>query len=169
METLAACSREAFVRRIIPVGHGAAAALICDGRLFLDLMDYEESIDEAERQVYASQRDPFSASGSPLLPAALNLGMQLHRIESLHGPLPADVTILPWPQYWAWRLSGVAASEVTSLGCHTDLWRPMDGRFSDLALRRGWAERMAPLRQAGETLSPITRDIASLTGLPLDC
>ena len=98
MESLAACSREGHVRRIIPVGHGAAAALIRDGRLFADPMDYEEPVGEADRNVYAAQRDPFSASGSPHLPSALNLGMQLHSIESLHGPLPADVAILPWPQ-----------------------------------------------------------------------
>jgi sugar (pentulose or hexulose) kinase len=169
MDTLAACAREAHVRRIIPVGHGAAAALVRGGRLFVDPMDYEEPIGEAERGVYAAQRDPFSASGSPFLPRALNLGMQLHQIESLHGPLPADVAILPWPQYWAWRLCGVMASEITSLGCHSDLWRPTDGRFTDLAVRRGWAGRMAPLRQAGETLSTITGEVAASTGLPPDC
>ncbi len=31
---------------------------------------------------------------------------------------------LLYPQFWAWRLSGVMASEVTSLGCHSDLWLP---------------------------------------------
>ena len=98
METLAACAREGNIRRIIPVGHGAAAALIRDGRLFVDPMDYEEPVSEAERNAYTAQRDPFSVSGSPFLPGALNLGMQLHRVESLHGPLPADVAILPWPQ-----------------------------------------------------------------------
>jgi L-fuculokinase len=30
-----------------------------------------------------------------------------------------------YPQYWAWRLCGAAASEATSLGCHTDLWHPV--------------------------------------------
>ena len=45
----------------------------------------------------------------------------------------------------------------------------MDGGFTDLAVRRGWAGRVAPLRQAGETLSTITRDVAASTGLPPDC
>lgn len=169
MDSLAACAREAHVVRIVPVGHGAAAALLRDGRLFADPMDYEEPIGEAERNAYAAQRDAFSASGSPFLPCALNLGMQLHRLESLHGPLPAGVQILPWPQYWAWRLCGVMASEVTSLGCHSDLWRPAERRFSDLAVRRGWAARVAPLRQAGETLSTIRPEVAEATRLPPDC
>jgi hypothetical protein len=83
--------------------------------------------------------------------------------------LPEDVMILPWPQYWAWRFCGIPSSEVTSLGCHTDLWRPAEGRFSDLALRRGWAARMAPLRRAADTLGTITPELASATGLGETC
>jgi len=169
MASLAACARAGRVARIVPVGHGAAAALVRDGCLFVPPMDYEASIGEAERKQYAAQRDAFAVSGSPLMPGALNLGMQLHHLEELDGPLPEDVRILPWPQYWAWRLCGVMASEVTSLGCHTDLWRPMESRFTDLAVRRGWAARMAPLRRAGDTLGPVSASVAAETGLPADC
>ena len=35
-----------------------------------------------------------------------------------------------YPQYWAYRLTGVLANEVTSLGCHTDLWDYRAGDFS---------------------------------------
>ena len=52
--------------------------------------------------------------------------------------------MLPWPQYWAWRLCGETASEVSSLGCHTDLWRPYAGAFSDLGAAPRWAERFGP-------------------------
>lgn len=157
------------VARIIPVGHGAAAALIRDGKLFADPMDYEQNITGRLRAEYNSGRDPFRFTGSPALPQALNLGVQFHLLEELLGVLPDDVTILPWPQYWAWRLSGELSSEVTSLGCHTDLWRPAEGTFSDLAVRRGWAQRMAPLRHAGDVLGPITDEIAAVTGLNTDC
>ena len=36
-----------------------------------------------------------------------------------------------YPQYWAYRLTGVLANEVTSLGCHTDLWNYRAGGFLD--------------------------------------
>ena len=120
----------------------------------------------AQRDEYEAQRDAFMVTGSPALPCGLNLGMQLHRFEKLFGPLPDDVTIVPWAQYWAWRLCGVAASEVSSLGCHTDLWRPMDRDYSALAVRRGWAARMAPIRAAEAPLGTITAEIAKQTGLP---
>jgi len=157
------------VARIVTVGHGAAAALIRDGSLYLDPMDYEESIPAADREAYDAQRDRFAATGSPALPFGLNLGVQLHRLEQLTGKFPEDVRIVPWPQYWAWRFCGVAASEVTSLGCHSDLWRPVENSFSELAVSRGWAARMAPLRRAGDMLGRITADVAAATGLNADC
>ena len=72
---------------------------------------------------------------------------------------------MPWAQYWSWLLSGVAASEVTSLGCHTDLWQPLARRPSDLAVKRGWSERFAPLRNAGAVLGPLRATWAERTGL----
>jgi hypothetical protein len=157
------------VARIVTVGHGAAAALISDGRLYAEPMDYELDVAPADLAIYRAQRDPFKKTGSPALPQGLNLGLQLHILEKLGGPLPDDLLIVPWPQYWSWRFCGIASSEATSLGCHSDLWRPSEGRFSELAIRRGWAARMAPLRRAADALAPITGDFAAATGLNADC
>jgi sugar (pentulose or hexulose) kinase len=91
--------------------------------------------------------------------------MQLHWLESLGKGDYRDAQLLPWAQYWAWNLSGVAASELTSLGCHTDLWRPFDKSPSKLAARRGWAERLAPLRRADAVLGSLKREWQQRTGL----
>lgn len=168
-ETLREFARLSDVRAIIPVGHGAAAALVSRGKLFAPPMDYEDEGTAAERAAYAGLRDDFRVTGSPALPQGLNLGFQLHRLQALTGAWPDDLTILPWPQYWAWRLSGVTASEPTSLGCHSDLWRPFDQRPSQLATSRGWADRLGPVRRAGEALGPLTAEWVALTGLPADC
>ena len=157
------------VSHIVTVAHGAAATLLQGGHLYAAPMDYETDVSAADRAEYDLQRDPFESSGSPSLPGGLNLGMQLHLFEKLRGPIPDDVTIVPWPQYWAWRLCGIAATEVSSLGCHTDLWQPAARQFSLLAVRRRWAARMSPLRAAGDTLGAITRQVARQTGLPADC
>jgi sugar (pentulose or hexulose) kinase len=79
----------------------------------------------------------------------------------------ARATLLPWAQYWAWFLTGRAVSEVTSLGCHTDLWAPGEGRFSPMAQRLGWAERFAPVVKAGDVVGTLHPDIARETGLPV--
>lgn len=169
LESIAVFSAEGPVARIVPVGHGAAAVLVRNGEMYLDPMDYEEEIPSSDREEYDAQRDPFLATGSPTLPCGLNLGAQLDRIERLTGRIPDDVVILPWPQYWAWRFSGIAASEISSLGCHTDLWRPAEQAFSKLAVDRGWAARMAPVRHAGDALGPISAEFAAATGLNPDC
>jgi sugar (pentulose or hexulose) kinase len=157
------------VGTIVPVGHGAAAALIRNERLACSPVDYEQPIPAATRVRYDAERDHFSQTGSPALPQGLNLGAQLFWLEQLTPSLArSDVTIVPWPQYWAWLLSGVAASEVTSLGCHTDLWRPAESRPSALSVARGWADRFAPLRRADEVLGVLRREWVARTGLPAD-
>jgi sugar (pentulose or hexulose) kinase len=152
---------------IVPVGHGAAAVIVREGALAAPPLDYEQPLPAARLAAYRAGRDPFAATGSPALPDGLNLGAQLDCLETLApGLFASGSEIIPWAQYWAWLLSGVAASEVSSLGCHTDLWRPFEGRPSHLADRRGWAARLAPLRPAGDVLGPIRRDWAERTGLP---
>lgn len=169
LESISAFARLGPVARIVTVGHGAAAVLIKNDELYLDPMDYEDDVSSEERSEYSAMRDPFLKTGSPLLPVGLNLGIQLHRLEQMAGKIADDVLILPWPQYWSWRFCGVPASEVSSLGCHTDLWRPTHRAFSEMAINRGWAERMAPLRQAGDVLGPITAEVVAQTGLNPDC
>ena len=157
------------VAAIVPVAHGAAAAIIREGRLACPIPDYEDAIDPALRAAYDLWRDPFAKSGSPALPDGLNLGVQLARLgQEQPGLFSGDASIVPWPQYWAWRLCGVLASEVSSLGCHTDLWFPTQRRPSDLARARGWAERLAPLRQADEVLGSLTVEWTEVTGLSSD-
>ncbi|MGH6847676.1 MAG: carbohydrate kinase, partial [Methylocella sp.] len=159
-------ARIAAVERIIPIAHGSAAAIVRDGALVCAPMDYEDPVPAAERRRYDLERDGFAMTGSPPLPGGLNLGVQLHRLEHLHPVLfKSEATILPWPQYWAWVLSGVAASEVTSFGCHSDLWRPVEGTPSALALARGWASHFAPFRRADVVLGAISPAWAARTGL----
>lgn len=166
--TLAEFARLGPIGSIIPVAHGAAAAILRGDALALAPLDYEAPIAAEDRHAYDADRDAFALTGSPALPDGLNLGAQLHRLEMLHPDLfDRGSVILPWAQYWAWLLSGVAASEVTSLGSHTDLWRPGEGWPSALAERRGWAGMLAPLRFAGDVLGTIRPEWAARTGLPV--
>lgn len=162
-------AQRGHISAIVPVAHGAAAAVVRDGKLACPVPDYEESYPPELRADYDRQRDAFALTGSPALPYGLNLGAQLHRLEHERpGLLNDDAIILPWPQYWAWRMCGVPASEVSSLGCHSDLWRPADSSHSALACARGWSERLAPIRSASEILGPISPEWAARSGLSPD-
>ena len=158
------------VAAIVPVAHGAAAVLVDAAGRVVAAPDYEDSQFNDYEAEYLRARDAFTATLSPALPLGLNLGRQLFCLERHHPQaLAAAAHVLLYPQYWAWRLSGVMASEVTSLGCHTDLWLPRERAFSQLARDHDWVRLFPPLRAASDALGHITRELASATGLPGDC
>lgn len=173
--TLAALARLAHVTAIVPVTHGATAALVDEAGLVLPILDYESTLPQALAADYASLRPPFAASLSPRLPCGLNLGLQLYWLAKTY---PQEFSrarhILTYPQYWAWRLSGVAASEVTSLGCHTDLWQPQQGAaqqgsYSALVQRMAWTPLFPPLQSAWTPLGPVLPQWRESNGLPPEC
>lgn len=163
--------RDHPIESIVPVGHGAGVAVLVPdelGRSELAFapLDYEQSIPPDVMADYRRLRDAFAVTGSPALPDGLNLGAQLFWLDRLHPEAMAAATLVTWAQYWAWFLSGVALSEVSSLGCHTDLWAPGVDDFSPLAQRMGWAERFAPLARAGDIVGTLRPELAARTGLP---
>ncbi len=147
--------------------HGACAALLDEnGELAVPVLDYEHSYASAVQAAYRALRPDFAETGSPELPAGLNLGAQLHFQKTA---FPDDFSrvrkIVTYPQYWAGRLTGIAANETTSLGCHTDLWNPRAKAFSSLVDRLGIRPLMAPVRSAFDVLGTIRQPVASQTGL----
>jgi sugar (pentulose or hexulose) kinase len=167
---LATCrsfATQAHLSAIVPVTHGATAALVDADGLVLPVLDYEAELPGVD---YAALRPSYDETLSPGLPAGLNLGRQL---AWLQARFPAEFGrarhILMYPQYWAWRLCGAAASEATSLGCHTDLWNPRAQTYSSLVARMGWTALMPPLAPAHAALGALRPEIAAATGLPADC
>jgi L-fuculokinase len=158
------------IRAIVPVAHGAAAVLMSASGEVITAPDYEDSAFGSVGETYRRLRDPFELTFSPFLPLGLNLGRQLYYVQQTHPELFRSCTaILLYPQYWAWRLSGVMASELTSLGCHSDLWRPLESDFSALAKSHGWDKLFPPRRSAGDVLDTITSTVAKITGLDPTC
>jgi sugar (pentulose or hexulose) kinase len=170
VDTLAASPHRARIGALVPVAHGAACVLVDRQGRVLAAPDYEDQAFDTLRDDYDRQRDPFAETCSPRLPAGLNLGAQLHALERLEPALwSAADRVLLLPQYWAWQWSGEPACELTSLGCHSDLWQPAAGRWSSLAERRGWDRRLGPLRPAGQALGLLKPALARATGLPASC
>ena len=154
------------VQYLVPVGHGAGAAVVRDDALAFAPLDYEQELPEDVASAYLRDRDPFRLTGSPALPSGLNLGAQLALLQTFSPGVFQSGTLVPWAQYWAWFLSGTTVTEVTSLGCHTDLWSPRLGTYSPLAERRGWAAAFAPLTRAGAAVGRLRPELVAATGLP---
>jgi sugar (pentulose or hexulose) kinase len=168
--TLTASALTRRCARVIPCTHGAAFVALGDEGLAWEPVDYEFSGVDETRAAYQHERDDFDVTLSPDLPDGLNAARPLFWMQHRHPEAWARTRVLlPYPQYWAGWLSGVAASEVSSLGCHTQLWRPVEQGFSDLAVRRGWAALFAPIRPAGHVLGPVCADMANELGLPAHC
>lgn len=161
-------ARDFDVHSVVPVTHGACAALVDDRGLVLPVMDYEfDGVSTVDTDYDQIARD-FAHTASPKLPAGLNLGRQLFWQQRNFPAAFARATILPYPQYWAWRLSGARTWEPTSLGCHTDLWEPQRG-FSALAKRMGWDLRFGRRANAWTSVGPPSAEVARATGLSIDC
>jgi len=173
---IAQAAKDVELARICVATHGAAAAIVHadmeqpkDG-LVLPVMDYEwDGVREFD-YAYETLRPEFSESCSPELPAGLNLARQLYwQSKQFPEKFNAASIILPYAQYWSWRLSGIAACEVSSLGSHTDLWNPVDRRWSSLVERLKWQEKFAPMQPAWAVLGDILPAVADETGLASDC
>lgn len=170
LDALAELGREYGIQTIIPVAHGACAALIAGDVRALPVMDYEWSgISEIDSD-YQAVRPSFAETRSPALGAGLNLGRQLYWLSQYKAEAFANTeSILCYPQYWSWFLCGAHTTEVTSLGCHTDLWNPDEHCFSSLVERMGWQDQFPPLHYAWTTAGRLRSTIAQRTGLSRNC
>lgn len=173
LSVFAEVARDYPVSAIAVSTHGATAALVDPAQegdgLVLPVLDYEwNGVENPEG--YAAVRPAFSETFSPQLPAGLNLGRQLYW-QQKHFPddFARARAILLYPQYWAWRLTGNLVSEVTSLGCHTDLWCPEKNEYSSLVKSLEWEGLFPPLARAWQSIGTISEQLGAATGLPSNC
>lgn len=166
LDALAELGRRHRIEAFVPCGHGSGGVLVDAEGPVLPMVDYEQDPPPAIEAAYRAAAGSYRERGSAFMLGAAHLGRQLFWMQRA---APADFAraraLLPLPQYWAWRLSGVAATEVSSLAAQSHLWAAPDGRFAPLVAAQGWAGLMPPLRHAWETLGTLTRAIAARTGL----
>lgn len=167
VRSLREAGRQHSIDTIVPATHGASGVVIDERGAVLPMLDYEDKGPEEIETEYARIRPPFAESLSPTAAGGLNLARQLAYQKWRHPEAFARARhILTFPQYWSWRLTGVPASEVTSLGCHTDLWAMRERRLSSVTAALGIAHLFPPVRSAWEALGPLHPEVAAATGLP---
>ncbi len=165
VDALAAFAGRHRIEAIVPSAYGSTAALVDDQALVLPMMDYEAAPPTEIVDGYAAVAPAFDEVCCPINPGGLTLARQLFW-QSRHFAEAFDKArwILPAAQYWGWRLTGAAASEVTSLGAQTQLWNPRENRASGLAVRESWSNRLPPLKRAFDSLGPLDRTLAAHIG-----
>lgn len=147
--------------------HGASVALLDNaGQLATPVLDYEYDGPSDLAEAYRQIRPPFVVTGSPHLALGLNVGAQLHWLFHQDAQLhQRTASILTYPQYWTYRLCGALCNEITSLGTHTDLWIPSEGRYSELVDRLNIADKMADVKLPTDRMGSILPFVAQQTGL----
>jgi len=89
-------------------------------------------------------------TASPVL-GSLNSGLQLYRLQQEQPEIFSHVNYaLHLPQYMSYLLTGVASTDLTSVGCHTHLWNFREGRYHRWVEQEGILSKLAPLRRSDE-------------------
>ncbi len=90
--------------------------------LYNYLKDYPEALKKAFYTEYGGEEKISLETASPIL-GSLNSGMQLYRLKHEKPKIFNKVKwALHLPQYLSYLITGKAVADITSIGCHTQLW-----------------------------------------------
>ena len=161
------------LRDVIVSGHGSAGGLVGDDPdeggtgLVLPMVDYDQPLPAGLQAEYAPLAGGYAARGSAFMAGATHTARQMFWAERAR---PAAFSRARWflglPQYWAWYLSGVAASEVSVLGAQSHLWDVQAGRWTGIVGARGWGRLMPPFARAGAVLGRVRAALCARWGVP---
>lgn len=133
--------------------HGCTCALVGGDGLVVPILDYESPVPTEIEARFQLVAPPYDETFSPDLPLGLNFGKQIFWREQIDADVLACTdAILCYPQYWNWRFTGEACSEVSYIGCHTHLWAPARQDFSSLVDRQGWRRKFPAFKRAGSVM-----------------
>jgi len=120
--------------------------------LYNYLKSYPAALTEKFYSRYGGVAELSRVTASPVL-GSLNAGLQLYRIREQRPDLFASIRYsLHLPQYLSWILTGVACSDITSIGCHTHLWDFSRQQYHDWVYREGLIDKLAPIVPLTEML-----------------
>jgi sugar (pentulose or hexulose) kinase len=163
---LRALAAEHAIDAIVATGHGSGGVVVDEAGPVLPMVDYEAPAPAWLAAAYAAVAPSYLERGSRHFGGMAHLGRQVfYQALAFPDAFGAARHILTLPQYWAWRLAGVAASEVTSLAAQSHLWDVIGRQPSSLVAAMGWRHLLPPLRPAHAVLGMITAGIAAATGL----
>lgn len=108
--------------------YGASLAFIDKGGkrltpIYNYLKEIPTSVQENLFAKYGGEAEFCRKTASPALGLMLNSGIQILWMKQMHADVFAQAeSIVHFPQYLSYVLTGKVVSESTSIGCHTFLW-----------------------------------------------
>ncbi|MGI4750472.1 MAG: FGGY-family carbohydrate kinase [Janthinobacterium lividum] len=120
--------------------------------LYNYLKTYPEVLKKQFYDLYGGEDAFSSRTASPVL-GNLNSGMQLYRLKYQNPELFKEIKYaLHLPQYLSSLISGRMFSDITSVGCHTNLWDFTKDTYHEWVTKEGILGKLAPLMPAEEVL-----------------
>jgi sugar (pentulose or hexulose) kinase len=156
-DSLANIPRELQPKAINFSAYGASFVYIDeDGKPVAPLYNYLKPFPtDLQERFYAAHGGEVTFSmltASPVL-GSLNSGMQLYRIKEERPQLFEKIRYaLHLPQYLSFLLTGVPCSDLTSIGCHTNLWNFSQHHYHEWVYREGLIDKLAPVLAATSVL-----------------
>ena len=160
------------IKAISVTTHGATAVCVGkDGTVSAPCIFYTYEPGEAfQREFYddcGTPADLQKETFTPQFNSMINLAKGIYFVKQ-HFPaeFAATETILNFPQYWSYKLTGQKCYEQTFLACHTYLWRQNEHNWSSVVSRLGIADKM-PARYVGtcERVGTVLPSVAARLGL----
>ncbi len=138
-------------------GYGASFVYINEyGNVIAPLYNYLKPLDKKIQNKFYNDyggEEKFSVeTASPVL-GNLNSGMQLYRLKYEKPQLFKEVKFaLHLPQYLSFILTEKSVSDITSIGCHANLWNFNTNQYHDWVLNEQIAEKLAPIESSDSFL-----------------
>jgi sugar (pentulose or hexulose) kinase len=161
------------IKALAVTAHGATFVCVGkDGKPALPCVFYtHEPGEDFHRRFYGrfgKPEDLQARTGTPFFKAMINPAKGLFFAQEQFGEEFKNVTaVLPYPQYWGYRLTGKMGVETTYMGNHTYLWDQVDSVLSTVAHELGIASLIPDkLYKSWDTLGTISGEFAAKTGLP---
>ena len=123
--------------------------------LYNYLKPYSENLKKQFYDTYGGEQVFARKTASPVL-GNLNSGMVLYRLKYENPALFAQIHYsLHLPQYVSFLFTGKFYSDITSIGCHTNLWDFEENQYHEWVEKEG--VKLAPLTPEGRVLSTILK------------
>jgi sugar (pentulose or hexulose) kinase len=120
--------------------------------LYNYLKEYPENLKKQFYDTYGGEEEFSFLTASPVL-GSLNSGMQLYRIKYEKPDLFRQIKYaLHLPQYLSFLISGQVYSDITSIGCHTNLWNFHKNEYHYWVKQEGVFEKLAPVFPCNEVV-----------------
>ncbi|MFC5284683.1 FGGY-family carbohydrate kinase [Pedobacter alpinus] len=135
--------------------------------LYNYLKEYPEALKKQFYDTYGGEKEIAVSTASPVL-GSLNSGMQLYRMKYEKPEIFAQVKYaLHLPQYMSSIITGKMHSDITSIGCHTNLWNFEKQNYHEWVTKERLEDMLAPIFSGDDVMQSTFPSENYLTGVGL--